>query len=242
MPHGGPDWGIAAPSSYVFPIVSWEDYFLRSGLTKTMDGNGDIIFFDSFEGGLSKWHQEAAGAIEHGRISAEHSRGGNWSAELRVGAAGGSWRYLRATIPVDAPNRFGAEFNFTLPDLICHPQFQLYYHDFTYYYPFSIRYDGPGRDLQYWDETGAWVDFATFTWERSPEYYFHPVKLVIDATKLEYVKFIARGTEYDLTGKKTTATAQTARRAIVPGYHWQNVTPIAKSSFLDDVIITTNEP
>jgi len=234
MPHGGPDWGLAAPSSYVFPIVSWEEYFMRSGLVKTLDGKGDIIFYDSFENGISKWYQSAG--ITAVELSLDHARGGNWSLKIPPGSE------AAATIPVDEPNRFGAEFNFIYNTNFYSPIFHLYYSDFAREYHFGVLYDSVNNKLEYYAPFGVWTEFADVTLERLPMYYFHPCKLVIDANKLEYVKFIFRGIEYDLTGKETAFDIWPSRRAVQPHVWWNQLGGPAVPTYIDDIIVTTNEP
>lgn len=242
MPRGGPDWGIAAPSSYAFPIVSYEDYLMRQGLVKTLDGKGDIILFDSFEQGLSKWYQSIGDANNYIELSPDHARGGNWALKFNVLNAGLSMCQAAATIPVGQPNRFGAEFNFTMRSDFYYPEWALWYYDFADFYAFRIRYDSVNRKLQYRNELDAWVNFADLTWELNPIYYFHPVKFVIDAVNLEYVKFICRGNEYDLSGRYPVPDVQTSRRAIQPRFTWNYGGGAVYPSYLDDVIVTTNEP
>jgi len=242
MPHGFPDYGIAAPSEYVFPIVSWEDYFMRQGLIKTLDGNGDIIFFDSFEGGLSKWFQSAGAGANYIELSPDHARGGNWA--LKLNLAGTAWSSVEAaaTIPVAAANRFGFESSFTMHGNYYSPAWYLYYYDLTKFYSFGVRYNASTGKLQYWTHPDTWTNFADVTWEVNPLYYFHPVKLVIDASKLEYVKFIARGVTYDMSGKTPPWDTQTSRRAIQPRFMWTLISGEYFPSYLDDVIVTQNEP
>ena len=242
MPRGYRDYGIAAPSSYTFPIVSWEDYFMRQGLIKTLDGKGDIIFFDSFEEGLSKWFQQAGAGDNYIELSPDHARGGNWA--LKFNLAGTAWSSVTAaaTIPVAKPNRFGFESNFVMRAEYSCPAWFLYYYDLTKYYHFGVRYRGDTKKLQYWAPPDTWTDFADVEWELEPLYYFHPVKLVIDATKLEYVKFICRGNEYDLSGLKSPWDTLRVRRAIQPRFMWTLISGEYFPSYLDDVIVTTNEP
>ncbi len=242
MAHGFPDYGIAAPSDYAFPIVSWDDYFIRSGLVKTLDGKGDIIFHDSFENGMAKWYQTIGDGVNATvELSPDHAFGGDWSLKHTV-ASGHSIAESAATIPVDEPDRFGAEFRFTLYADYYHPQCRLLYYDLTKYYSFGVRYNSITRKLQYHATGDAWTNFADVTWELNPLYYFHPVKLVIDAKTLKYVKFIARGITYDLSGKDPDVETQTSRRAIQPRFMWRYTSGTYYPSYLDDVIVTTNEP
>lgn len=242
MAHGGPDYGIAAPSVYAFPIVTNEDLFLRQGLIKTLDGKGDIIFHDSFEHGPAKWHD--AGSYPNASIglSPNHAFGGNWALKFTAPSSDDPTATAAATIPVDKPDRYGVEFRFTYPNDYHLPKFFLYYYDLEHYYSFGIQYNSLSGKLRYHAPLDNWTDFATVRLEVLPLYYFHPIKLVIDVIKLEYVKFIFRGKEYDLTGKSTTVENITSRRAIQPRFWWQYFSGDPNPSYLDDVIVTENEP
>ena len=242
MARGGRDWGVSSPSSYLFPIVSFEDYLMRLGLINTLDGKGDILFYDSFESGISKWHQTSGVGDNYIILSPGHARSGNWSLKLHL--AGGAWDHTEAaiTMPVDQPGRFGFESNFTIRLDSFRPVWNLYYYDIANYYMFAVRYNPATHKLQYHAPLDVWTNFADVTWEVSPLHYWHPVKLVIDATRLEYVKFIARGIEYDLTGYTTSVDVLDSRRAIQPRFRWQNAAGASYHGYLDDVIITTNEP
>jgi len=242
MARGTPDYGIEAPSSYVYPITSYEDYFMRQGLIETLDGKGDIILFDSLETGMSNWYQTIGAGANLMSLSPEHARGGGWSLKFATTGLAGAKTEGAMTIPVAQPNRFGMECNFIMRGNDYRPAVSLYYYDSAHYYQFAVRYSATTNKLQYHSPLDNWDDIATFDWEVSPIFYFHPVKLVIDATKLEYVKFICRDIEYDLTGKTTTVENLASRRSLQPKYSYQFLAGALYHSWLDDIIITTNEP
>lgn len=243
MAHGHPDYGIAAPSNYAFPIVNWEDYFLRQGLIKTMDGKGDIIFFDSFEEGMSKWFQVLGDVNSYIQLSPTHSRGGNWALEHVIGAAGVQYCESAATIPINEDGKYGVEEHFTFYSDFYYWYVKLHYYSGTHHYAFAIRFNPTNFDLEYLTLLANWNSFTHLDdWPNEPLYYFNPVKLVIDTKTLKYVRAIILGKPYDLSTYVPAVDILYCHKAIQPRYYYRWNAGAFLPSHLDDVIVTMNEP
>ncbi|MBA7567057.1 hypothetical protein ES708_08757 [subsurface metagenome] len=243
MAHGHPDYGISAPSHYLFPIVSWEDWFMRQGLIKTMDGKGDIIFYDSFQEGMSKWYQVDGDADSYVQLSPTHARGGNWALEHVIGAAGIHRCESAATIPITTDGKYGVEEHFTFYSDFYYWYVKLYYYAGTKYYGFEVMFNPNDFDLYYFGPGGAYTSFAHLDdWPNEPSYYFNPVKLVIDTEKLKYVRAIVLGESYDLSDRSPAVDTLYCSKAIQPRFKHSWLSGAFLSSHLDDVIVTINEP
>ena len=247
MAHGHLDYGLAAPSFYVFPIVNWEDYFMRQGLIKTMDGKGDIIFFDSFEEGMSKWYQVTGDATNYIELSPDHARGGNWALKFNVVddycIPSTHSCEAAATIPIKTPGKYGVEANFVFYSDYYYWYVKLYYYARTKLYGFEVMFNPNTFDLYTFGPGGYYTSFAHLDdWPNEPNYYFNPVKLVVDLANLKYDKVTVLGETYDLSDRTPAVDTLRCSRAIQPRFQYTYQSGTIYPSFLDDVIVTMNEP
>ena len=107
---------------------------------------------------------------------------------------------------------------------------------------FQVRYRDTDDDLQYRDSVGAYITFATDITLIDTNRIFHTAKLVVDGRLGQYLRFIWDNTEYDLSGNAgfTVAPLTVARMDVIidlVGRAGQN-----DIVYVDDVIITQNEP
>lgn len=242
MARGHPDYGLSAPTFYIFPIVSWEDWFMRQGLIKTLDGKGDIIFFDSFEGGPSKWYQVSGDADNYIELSPDHARGGNWALKFNVANAGTKSCEAAATIPITTPGKYGVEENFVFYADYYFWYVKLWYYAINKLYAFELRFSPTLKKLAVFGPGGGWTTFATLTdWPNEPNYYFNPVKLVVDLATLKYVKAIVLGVTYDLSAYSPAVDTLTCSRAIQARFKYSFQSGAIYPAYIDDVIVTMNE-
>jgi len=242
MPGETPDWGALSAQDTVFPVTDLGELAARLGAITTHDRRGDVIWWDNFECGIEKWVQSTGGTGASIALSTARARNGRYSCLL----TGGSNALLRAIILHAAPfltlSRFGLELSFHLPGTIDNIIFQIQVFDGTNRQQAEIRWTDATNQLAYFDSAGAYTDFGSAV-DLSPiNRVFHTAKLVVDPTLQAYHRFILDDTEHNLSANAVRRVADGAAPRLEIGAFLFSRAGQNDQAYLDDVIITQNEP
>jgi len=243
MAHGHPDYGTGAPLSTVYSLQDLAELAARLNSIVTFDRRGNVILLEDFEGSLSKCicDYSAGGSVS---ISSKYSRGGSFSCKMVTGPVVDD--FARIKIPLAYPHlsKMGFEACWNRSDdgalkEIC----------------FGLDlYDGV---TLWWPEV-RWVK-ATNTWEcrisgagwtsLSPtvNYFvddlpFNYVKLVVDFVNKKYVKLIANDATYDLSDISIYSSGPAVPPRLTPFIITYTRVAAEAVNYIDNIIITQNEP
>ncbi|KKL21016.1 hypothetical protein LCGC14_2449700, partial [marine sediment metagenome] len=196
MPRDLPDWGALSAQATVYEVTDMGEMAVRLGSIVSHDRRGDVIWFDDFESGLSKWAASVFGAGSVVDLSVEQARHGRFSARLVAGSddAKRCWITHRSAFAV--LSRFGIEVSFNLATDIDLLQIYYYLYNGTQLTLAVIQWIDATDTLQYLDDAGNWVTFATGVKIIQRDNLFHTGKLVVDAINNQYVRFLLNNVEY----------------------------------------------
>ena len=233
------------PIGPVYTLSDLGELAARLGSPVTFDRRGNVIWYDSFEGGMSKsgaWGG-VGGSFE---ITNARARTGECSVHITTGLA--NYGEVVTWCTFSALTNFGGEASFIFPEWgEEHYQLMFTIYDGTYLYYPHVRWNT--RDaavspntLFYYTDTGVWAPFGQLVLPYlANEYLFNTVKLVVDTTNNRYIRFIANGMEYDLSAYTLRGWPavnpphiELIFRIYSPGW--------AVHTYVDDLIITQNEP
>ena len=237
-----PDYGRLSAQATVFPVTDLGELAARLGSIVSHDRRGDVIWLDGFEDGLDKWQPTTSGSGAAVDLSTSRARNGLFSARLVAGSDTNRLAQIRRFLPFPSLSAFGLEISFGPPTTIDSLLLTLEINHGASRVQFQVRYRDTDDDLQYRDSVGAYITFATDITLIDTNRIFHTAKLVVDGRLGQYLRFIWDNTEYDLSGNAgfTVAPLTVARMDVIidlVGRAGQN-----DIVYVDDVIITQNEP
>ncbi len=242
MAHGQPDYGMYAQKSTIYGLSDMAELAVRLGSINSFDRRGEVVFLDSFEGGLTKWAPVTSISAVTVVQSQGAARSGGFAAKFTGSmvpeTVGGIEHYEHYPVL----SKLGAEASFTLEADLTYVEIESDLYNGSTYQRFRIRYHMGDQKLQYADSAGAWVDLATGVSIYGYLPLFHTLKVVGDAATGKYVRCLLDDQEYDLSG----IACQAAASADVK--HWRAtvladwLTVASASIYVDDVILTQNEP
>lgn len=242
-PHGTPDWGHIGPKSTTYGLDDLAELAVRLGSPVMWDRRGDVIQFDTFDGGFGQVEPTAYGDNSDIFLSPDATRLGGLAACIKTDGGKDRSGQLGYPIPMPAPSKLGAEFCFSSPEG-CE-----YYGLMIHWYTGQIRYSATiiieidNGKLFYLDVDGGEEEF-----EKGLAFYnrakpSNTAKLVGDFVDFQYVRFILNETTYDLSDYPLQKTEEdyTMPQVIVTIF----VKGKAEAyiyHFVDSVIVTQNEP
>lgn len=242
MAHGHPDYGGASPLSTVYTLQDLAEHAVRLGSPVSFDRRGNVMWFDDFESGIQKWHGGGLGEGWAVAASAAAARNGAFSVKLTTGAVIDYAVELSHRWYFPALSKVGFEASFAIVDTSHTIEFTQYFFDGSHRHYGGLRYLPDDDKLQYYDENGDWQDLATGLDLVEYAEVFHTIKLVMDLSTHKYVRALLNDVEYDLSA----LNYQLSVADEAPVWYQQVLVATGandnRSIYVDDVILTQNEP
>lgn len=214
----------------------------RLGSIVTFDRRGDVIWLDDFEDNIDKWYQLATGTGAAIALSTGAARNGAKSAKLTTGDAVGNGSYIARYLPYPALSKIGLEFSFALGSDIDYIWLYMRLYDGTQRHTGEIRYNAQSDTLEYTDSAGSQITLASSLDLAELDHMFHTVKLVIDYTDNTFARLILDNVEHDMTGFGLRSISDTPAPRLELAMGIVNNATGNHYAYVDDAIITQNEP
>lgn len=242
MPHGTPDWAEMAPRSTVYSGIDLTELAARLDSIVTFDRRGDVVWIDDFESGIGKWQLVRNNLAGARASSAEYARSGAFSCKITAGDAATNWAGIQHYGPRPVLSKVGFEFSFSFYEETDRIRMEMEVYDGEYWVDSLIQFNPQAYTLEYLGSDNNLHEFATGVYRRDYLWLFHTAKVVVDFTTRKYVRFILDDAEYDLSAHAAYSILNAASPVVyylidhrIDGVSYPDM-------YVDDVIITQNEP
>ena len=242
LERGLPDWYERRRAVNTVAMNDMGELAARLGSINTYDRRGDTLFQDSFEDGLPHWISVVDGAGQAVNLSATYARNGAYSAELVTGTQIGPEVGVQRYQPLQSANKVGSEMSFS--SLATDVPIILYlniYTGSTLYTP-RIRWNAVANTLQYLDSSGAWVSLSPTVTKVADYTAFNTVKVVANQSDGKYSYIVFNSRAIDLAGIASQGGASLLSPSLLTGLTAVNQSANSRLIYIDDAIITQNEP
>jgi hypothetical protein len=214
----------------------------RLGSIMRYEQRGQVIFMDDFEAALLKWQTDGSGTGHSETRSNESAKSGDYSVKLVTGNTIGDFASIEKAFPLPRSTRVGVEFSFDFIAGIESINLRAVLYDGTNSYFVEVRYDDPDQKLQYRIGLTTWANAATGIELLSAVPTWHTCKLVFDIATKKYVRLLLDDVEYDLSNVTLHSVAVEMPKCMIVDIETYTATAANKYAYIDDVIITQNEP
>ena len=242
MPHGQPDYGMYQLARTIYRLTDMGELAARLGSIDTFDRRGDVIWLDDFEDGITKWYN---GTPDGGYVvtsSSEHSRNGLKSAKATFPAGATVNQTLEHWQPYPVLSKIGFEVSFTIHADLDFIEIYNRAYDGTNYLQGIIRYNVQTLTLEYQDSAGVMQTLDTAVYLYPKDYLFHTAKLVMDFANGLYSRLILNETSYDLSAYALRQVGSGINKHLYTFLNMKNFNDAAVAIYIDDAILTQNEP
>lgn len=242
MGIGLPDWYNIKKAGAVSALGDLGELAARLGSIVTFDRRGDVVWLDGFEEGIAKWLSYTSGTGASVAASDAKARNGAWSCKLTAGSDALQFAYIERDLAFPVLGKCGLEASFAFDTDLDRVILYMYLYDGTNRHLPAVQYDYQNLKLQYRDSSQAWVDIKTDLELYAGGYPFWTWKLVVDWQEGEYQRLILNETEYDLEGiayAKQADAVNPKMRVTLENKGYGGANGVV---YVDDVIITQNEP
>ena len=242
MPHGHPDYGISAPIKTEYALSDLGELAARLGSIDTFDRRGNVIFLDPFENTLNKWETTLVGTGASAALAADMARNGAYSLKLVTGNLTNNYAAITNRLAYPVISRLGLEFSSYLYGLYGHIYLLFELYDGTYRHSFGIRYTAVTNTWEYRSSNGSWLMFSGPPINLHYGALFHTFKLVIDPENNHYARFILNNIQTDISNYAGWLVSNPLTPRILTYICCTTLQDASHTIYLDDVIITQNEP
>jgi len=242
MPHGGPDWSTGGQISTVHTVEDLGELAARLGSIVTHDRRGNITWYDDFESGVHQWVVDKTAGRGSVKWDATLSLRGGFSAKLTTGAIDGDRIMMDKWLTTPVISRLGYELSFDIPLYLDFIHFAIDVYDGEYENVIQFNWIEATKTWQYYGPDTNYHDLSPTMTLATANDIFHTVKVVADLTTGYYVRLIVNSYVYDLTDKQYRKRASGFGPYLGLYYDITNDRATECSGYLDNAILTQNEP
>ena len=241
MPRGQPDFGMYAATTVVVGLSDMAELAVRLGSISIFDRRGKVIDLDDFEGQLLKWERIAIG-IANATFSSDSCKSGTQSVYMRVTDNTNRRIYMERSLSLLPSKRLGLEIAYSLPASTAFLLMRLYRAISTGYSYAQVKLEFTDKKIYYYDSAGNPQEFADLPTASDSEFCYYPVKMVADFDTGKYVRFISEGIEYDLSSYDLYSVITPSTPIVSSRFTWERNSGEESTIYLDDYILTMDEP
>lgn len=242
MTHGAPDNYEVQQKAITYRLDDMAELAVRLGSPDIFHRLGDVVFIDSFENGLKRWGRDTYEGLATVEVSAKRHKTGGFScmlispdgAEDYCGIYTGSSFYIGGKI--------GFEYSFAGDTYGKNIKITISIYDGENVLSGAVLINNLDKTLSYLKPVAGFTVFETGIKVVQEEHIWNTWKLIIDMDTEEYVKLILNQNVYTLTGKDLTKAVNDAAPFILVRCSMQQLQDTDTTLYIDDCILTQNEP
>jgi len=242
MARGLPDDSNIVKQGWIFNLDDMAELAARLDGVQGIDRLGNVCYLKRFESGLSGLYfwGDAPGCIW--RPSGDYAKSVGVSAYLATRNVATS--YVSWVRGQSFPNTlsFGEEYSFSIFGAVRYLYLFLDVYTVDWWYQFYLRYEHTTGDVNYYVPGPAWALLVNVGILAGGFNIWHNIKLVIDLSNNQYSRALIDGVVYPMIGAIPMATGGVYLPYIGPGGQVYTATNAVAELYLDDFILTQNEP
>jgi len=242
MPHGHPDYGIGAPAATIYPVLDIGELAARLGSPATADRAGNVMWYDDFEGTIKRWDYSSYNAEGDFQHTTEAARSGAACAKLLTPTTLNKDTWMKCYRPLPVASKIGFEFSYAMYTNINYLYAVLKFGDSAGQYEYQLRYDRYNKTMAYYNSSGGYTDLPGSVSHRLFYHAWNTIKLVVDYESQKYVRALLNSFSWDLSGIAPKFNSGSYTPSLYIEARIQNRDAAQRYIYLDDVILTQNEP
>lgn len=242
MAHGMRDWSNLGAEENVYSMMDMAELAARLGSPSLFNREGNVLFIDTFEHGLKPWNLVGSGTNADAIASHTWSRYGGYSMKLITGYELGGGMIGQRSFPYPVLSRYGIEYAFSIEPGITQIDTVISHRDGAEIHSYAFRMQLDANRLIIWHADYVPVIFKTSLTLATTSYSYHVVKIVIDIVNNMWLRIILNDTEYDLSAYSGSSVDYPATPLMDVQITAFSGADSNAAVYLDDFIITFNEP
>jgi len=242
MVHGAPDNFEVQQKATIFRLDDMAELAARLHSPNTFHRLGEVVLLDSFENGIDTWESEDIGATSDFSISSSKYKTGGFSAKLAAGNLADDYMNIGRNIQILNECKIGFEFSFAFSTVHAIIDFKLGYHNGTDIYNANAIFNTTNNTLSIQKSDGLFKTISSSIKLYKGLSIFHTTKLIIDIKNKKYDKIIINNNIFNLEDYGLYDSGDSIWEYLYFTIKLQTTGAGTTYTWLDDIIITQNEP
>lgn len=242
MAHSLQDYSAYLKYASLNSLTDLGELAARMNSIVVFDGRGDVVRAEDFEGLLNKFGTELFGLSTSVSQSDDTALSGSHSIKLDASSTVGNSAALKIYSAFTGSYRIGTKISVTISSYDTYFDIFSDFFDGVYHHKSAIRYSIWDKEFYYLDSSDAFTKFATGQSFYLNDKCFHHLKLVIDTSAGKYVRFLFDNLSWDLSNYSYYKSASGTLTSQVTTIRLTNQTAFGSYAYIDDYVLTVNEP
>lgn len=242
MAHGAPDYSNVRKDLAVFRIDDLGELAARLGSPVRYDRRGDVLWMTGFDYGLQEIDPATGGAASEVSLIAEPVETAPFAAKLKIDAAASSTAAMDKRLSSPASPRVGMGAVLRLGTTADWVRLRLILYSTTGRHQADTTWDCANQKLYVLHSDVAHHTIATDLPDLRGESVFTHFKTVIDFDTLAYERVILGGVQYDPGDHSPLWAAGAHKPHLIAAMMHFNYSEAAGEVYVDNMIVTVNEP
>jgi len=215
----------------------------RLGSIVSYDRRGNVVFLENFESPILHWQTEESEAGFDIALTKEWARTSSQSCRLTAGAGAGGAAVIDLLFGALYAGKLGIEATFTLTTATKEVRLILDWFDGTHRYDSLISYNNLLNKFYYMDYQEHAIYLPDVIKLENTYKTWHTMKYVVDTATGKYVRLMINNNTIDMTDIGVYITTPPVISPILVSAigHYSDHS-LTKSIYVDNIIITQNEP
>ena len=215
---------------------------VRLGSINTFDRRGDTVWMDAFEAATLHWEVTPGGGGGVAALNTTYVLTGSQACKMQSGTTTDDPTKIIRSLAYPVKSRIGFEIATSYAAQIKDLTWRIVLYDGALLHIAQFNWNNVSDDLSYYDSTNNPQVFDTARSYTTDAGAFNISKMVVDFSTKKYIRFIHNNLEYDLSAYSYyTAEAEISPRLKIEFWVDGNTGQDA-IVYVDNVIITQNEP
>ena len=242
MVHTLPDYTTQYKLATVFGQIDSGELAARLGSIVTFDRRGNVVWMDDFEGVKLLW-DVATDETGYAALNTTRALNGSQSCKMNAGGtATGNNVYIQKVLAYPVKSKIGFEITNTWHAWIEDFIWRIMLYDGTYLHRAEIKWNDTNNKLYYYGDADDWVEFASDVDMLLTTSSFNICKLVVDFVNGKYSRFIFNEATYDLSSYSYYRTLQSLSSRLYTTFEIIGEANRDTVVYVDNAIVTQNEP
>lgn len=242
MAHGTKDYGNVSPKDVTYRLDDLAELAVRLGAVPSLDRLGEVIFIDGFESGLDSWLVYDNEGLATISLTGTQFKTGGFSCKMVSPEDYADFCYIAKGSAFFLGGKIGFEYSFSGDIYGKQIGISIYIFNGTDLLQGIIVYDVVAQTLSYFNTLGEWVVFQSDLKIVQGDYLWNTWKMVIDIDTETYVRIRVNQNTYNLPGISLLKSASATSPYISVMCMLQETQDTATTLYIDDCILTQNEP
>lgn len=243
--HGGRDFPdyIQQSTPHENPVeITIAELAIRLGYPAVFERTGNLLYYETFEYGISDWFPLGSAADNYPVLAARGLLNSPYSCLLQINSGPAGYSQIAKNVAYPYLTTYGFELAFRPTDEFGRFMIGIQVYTGTYCHEMFARYDNTVNTWSIYTGVATWTVIATYPMGTSDISVWHPVKLVGDFDNLQYGRFSYDAEDVGLSSYALVSSASAVTPRLEIGATLSQVAAETAGTYVDNVILTMNEP